>query len=314
MVALFSVTDHSTSSPLAQPLWFSILIDQGDKANHVATVHLAQLLYLWPFIAFFSLPLLLTSALSKVFSLISPITAFLSSRQSTHPASTSFSSPIQRKLRLIFNLTFLFTSLIIILLIIKYNTLIHPFTLADNRHYVFYVFRYTILRHPLIRYLLAPAYMLSFYLTYLALSNPSSPTPLQTKRLNTRPQEQADGPRTSFLLVFVLSTALSLITAPLVEPRYFIIPWVVWRLHVPTSPPRISSRPSRKKTTRTKSEEGILARFSEVVRFWATEGGGGRLWGETFWFLLINAVTGYVFLYRGFEWPQEPGNVQRFMW
>jgi hypothetical protein len=25
-------------------------------------------------------------------------------------------------------------------------------------------------------------------------------------------------------------------------------------------------------------------------------------------------VTGYVFLYKGFEWPQEPGKVQRFMW
>jgi alpha-1,2-glucosyltransferase len=46
----------------------------------------------------------------------------------------------------------------------------------------------------------------------------------------------------------------------------------------------------------------------------AEKGGGLLLWGETFWFLLINTVTGYVFLYRGFEWPQEPGKVQRFMW
>ena len=42
--------------------------------------------------------------------------------------------------------------------------------------------------------------------------------------------------------------------------------------------------------------------------------GDHRLWLETFWFLLINAVTGYMFLYKGFTWPQEPGRIQRFMW
>jgi alpha-1,2-glucosyltransferase len=196
---------------------------------------------------------------------------------------------------------------VIILITIKYNTLIHPFTLADNRHYVFYVFRYTILRHPLIRYLLAPAYMLSFYLAHLALSTP--PPPAQSKPLATRPLE-SDGPRTSFLLIFILATALSLITAPLVEPRYFIIPWVVWRLHVP----RVASQPPQKRSRRGKSRAGVLARIAGAVRSWVREGGDVRLWGETVWFLLINAVTGYVFLYRGFEWPQEPGNVQRFMW
>ena len=39
-----------------------------------------------------------------------------------------------------------------------------------------------------------------------------------------------------------------------------------------------------------------------------------RLWLETVWFLAINLATGYIFLYWGFEWPQEPGKVQRFMW
>lgn len=39
-----------------------------------------------------------------------------------------------------------------------------------------------------------------------------------------------------------------------------------------------------------------------------------RLWLETAWFLTVNLATGYIFLYWGFEWPQEPGRVQRFMW
>jgi alpha-1,2-glucosyltransferase len=39
-----------------------------------------------------------------------------------------------------------------------------------------------------------------------------------------------------------------------------------------------------------------------------------RLWLETVWFLAVNAGTGYVFLRWGFQWKQEPGKVQRFMW
>ena len=35
---------------------------------------------------------------------------------------------------------------------------------------------------------------------------------------------------------------------------------------------------------------------------------------ETLWFVAVNVATGYIFLYWGFEWPSEPGSVQRFMW
>src|SRR5690348_13193881 len=34
----------------------------GDKSNHVATIHLAQMLYIWPLFAFFSAPLFLSLA------------------------------------------------------------------------------------------------------------------------------------------------------------------------------------------------------------------------------------------------------------
>jgi alpha-1,2-glucosyltransferase len=271
---------------------------------------LPQLLYLWAFIAFFSAPILLPSAFSLLASLTSPISALFFGSRSSQP-DLGPSSITQRKRRVILTLISLYIALILTCLIIKYNTIIHPFTLADNRHYVFYIFRYTILRHPLIRFLLAPAYILCFYLTYLALSIRATPVPPQSKPLATRQPAQNDGPKTSFLLIFILSTALSLITAPLVEPRYFIIPWVMWRLHVPAPS---HSRPSQKKIRRNRGQESTLTRIVAIVRTWLVEGSGVLLWGETFWFLLINAVTGYVFLYRGFEWPQEPGKVQRFMW
>ena len=275
----------------------------GDKANHVATIHLPQLLYLFAFTAFFSLPLL-----------TAPILTFLSS------SATLLHLPCFPRLKRQYLLVTMYTTLalVIILGIIKYNTIIHPFTLADNRHYVFYVFRYTILRHSLIRYLLAPVYMASAWAVYLTLCASPKATPATLKNSGTAAPKKAitpaahrseatrEGPKTSFLIIFIATTALSLITAPLVEPRYFIIPWVIWRLHVPSLPVTSFSQtdPARQLT------KGLL----DEVKYWAWEGHDYRLWLETVYFMGINVVTGYVFLYRGFEWPQEAGKVQRFMW
>jgi alpha-1,2-glucosyltransferase len=292
----------------------------GDKSNHVATIHLPQLLYLSAFIAFFSFPILIPSILHFIQPLLSALVPSLR----PPPTSSSSSAKISRTKVLITGISVL-GSLLAILVITRFNTLIHPFTLADNRHYIFYVFRYSILFHPLIRYLLAPIYLLCIYLTYLTLSGspplflssssasrtaPSSPTkPTRPKtavhhriQAPSKPTQDS-GPSTSFLLIYLLSTALCLITAPLVEPRYFILPWILWRLHVPS----YSHSPHPRK-----GRQGW--NLGAVLTFWLWKGHDYRLWLETIWFLAINAVTGYVFLYRRFEWVQEPGKVQRFMW
>jgi alpha-1,2-glucosyltransferase len=269
------------------------------------------MLYIWPLMAFFSAPLIVPIGVSFLRNLVSLLSIPLFPR-------------LVRKYLLVSS--YLAITLMVTLLIIKYNTIIHPFTLADNRHYMFYVFRYTILRHPLIRYLLAPVYLICAYLVYLTLSEPWQPSSmsiLQTKIVNGNlakqsdqieiesKVEEAEGPTTSFLIILLATTALSLITAPLVEPRYFIIPWVIWRLNVP--PLRSSGTPARTKQNvrRTRRPSDSVMEF---IRYWGWEGHDYRLWLETAWFLLVNFVTGYVFLYRGFEWPQEPGLVQRFMW
>lgn len=83
--------------------------------------------------------------------------------------------------------------------------------------------------------------------------------------------------RVSWMLLWVGATAAGLVTAPLVEPRYFVVAWAMWRCCVPGR-------------------------------------GTQYKWLETAWFAVINLVTTYVFLYRGFSWENEPGNVQRFMW
>lgn len=267
------------------------------------------MLYIWPLVTFFSAPLIIPIGISFLRNLASLLLIPLFPR-------------LVQKYLLISSYTAI--ALAATLLVIKYNTIIHPFTLADNRHYMFYVFRYTILQHPLVRYVLGPIYLICAYLVYLTLGGPWRPGSslvLQTKILNGTIQRQPEhlekedseqgGPTTSFLITLLATTALSLITAPLVEPRYFIIPWVIWRLNVPSLPSHATSSPAKQ---RQKGVGRPSDRVVEFIRYWGWEGHDYRLWLETAWFLLINLVTGYVFLYRGFEWPQEPGMVQRFMW
>ncbi|KAE8450472.1 hypothetical protein EG329_006202 [Mollisiaceae sp. DMI_Dod_QoI] len=275
----------------------------GDKENHVATIHLAQMLYIWPLMSFFSLPLIIPVALAFLQSLVKLLAL-----------------PLFPKLFWKYFLVATYTgfALSASLIIIKFNTIIHPFTLADNRHYMFYVFRYTILGRPLVPFFLAPVYLGCAYLIYLTLCVPESPhstptlkskpTSKQTQASPMPRKQEQEGPKTSFVLILLVTTTLSLITAPLVEPRYFIIPWVIWRLNVPSfstvSPPKMPRQ----------QNQSIGQKIIAWIKFWGWEGHDYRLWLETAWFLIINFVTGYVFLYRGFEWKQEPGNVQRFMW
>jgi alpha-1,2-glucosyltransferase len=205
-------------------------------------------------------------------------------------------------------------------LAVHFNTIIHPFTLADNRHYIFYVFRLLILKHPLLKYAAVPIYFICAWAVLATLGNaiPSSISadtsakkPNRTISPPPPPTETAPKPiLTSFLLIYLISTTLSLTTAPLVEPRYFILPWLIWRLHVqpPLSLP-LPLPPSQTRTTRTHPKT-IARLLDRILRAPPS----AWLYLETGWFLLVNLVTCGVFLRCGFEWEQERGRVQRFMW
>ncbi|KAI9796115.1 MAG: glucosyltransferase [Candelina submexicana] len=246
----------------------------GDKSNHVATIHIPQILYIWPYILFFSFPILYP----YLFNALLP--------QHWMPPYLRHGSLSNRLPRLIITIP----ALGLILAATYFNTIIHPFTLADNRHYVFYVFR-ILLRHPAIKYLVAPVYYLCAWGAVTALGGISSdPRPLvsqsqssETGSIKNKQEHMDSSPeanRTSFVIIWLSTTSLSLITAPLVEPRYFIIPWVIWRINQPMQLQKASCH---------------------------------QLWLETAWFIIVNLVTGYIFLYWGYQWAQEPGKVQRFM-
>jgi alpha-1,2-glucosyltransferase len=246
------------------------------------------MLYFWPYVVFFSIPLTIGPILSPIIRLLPNGPKSFLQNNITGISQSSLPSLFAATLCILSGLA-----------AVHYNTIIHPYTLADNRHYVFYVFR-ILQRHPAIKYLAVPIYYLCAWMAFRTLElKPQSQDQTQIKqdsRDSIKPNPVAPSShqscQISFVIAWVATTTLSVATAPLVEPRYFIIPYIIWRLHVPclSSSSSISGSGSRKTSYDL------------------------RLVLETLWLLTVNALLGYMFLYRGFEWPQEPGRVQRFLW
>lgn len=281
------------------------------------------MLYIWPLFAFFSAPLLLPWILHTFLSLF--IGEPKTNKASTKSSPSSFTSFI--------NLAAYAFLAPLALTIVKYNTIIHPFTLADNRHYMFYVFRYSILQASWVRYALILIYVPCGILCWKTLGGigletrpqiqpqpnttatvtkkgngknkddqPSEPAPLPIHDHLSSPTSASHlSPSLSTALLWVLTTTLSLMTAPLVEPRYFILPWVFWRLLMPawSVPPVLSLKVP-------------LTRVGQRYDL--------RLWVETAWFVLVNVVTMYIFITKPFYWRDsegklaDEGRLQRFMW
>lgn len=227
----------------------------GDKENHVASIHFPQILYIWPCIVFFSWPVLLPTLAAISWARLPRLLVAI---------------PI----------------MLLMLASVHFNTIVHPFTLADNRHYVFYVFR-LLLRYTMLKYAAVPVYFACGWLVIASIGSEAG----------IAAEKSAKSTRPSFVLAWFGAAFLSLATAPLVEPRYFIIPWLIWRLHVPLQ-----------NENRPKDAEDSFRRriYDFAVRY--------QLFIESAWYLFINVIAGYMFLCRGFGWPQEPGKVQRFIW
>lgn len=201
----------------------------GDRSNHQASFHLVQLFYFLSFACFFSFSSLLT--FKKIKGLVSFATTHL-------------------------HVKFLLLALIAIG--IHNFTYEHPFLLADNRHYTFYLWSRVFRRHELVRYLLAPVYLAAGYLFYKNLTQ--------------------SGKNLGWLVAFFVCLFVALVPQQLIEFRYFIIPYLIYRVN-------IQSQMSGLK------ELGLEFLLHSV----------------------INILTIYLFISKVFYWPnsQEP---QRFMW
>ncbi|KAK0584488.1 hypothetical protein LWI29_014070 [Acer saccharum] len=138
---------------------------------------------------------------------------------------------------------------------VHFFSLAHPYLLADNRHYPFYLWRKVIKAHWLMKYLLVPLYVYSWFSIFSILGK-------------TR--------RKIWVLAYFLATAAVLVPAPLIEFRYYTIPFYFMILH------------SNINENRNWLLMGVL-------------------------YIALNIFTMLMFLFRSFHWDHEPG-IQRFIW
>lgn len=213
---------------LAFVVWNGSIV-VGDKSHHQASFHLPQVLYYSVFACFFaSGQLILNWRISLGFakSLLRPkwvLAAFL--------------------------------LLTLQIPAIHFYTYTHPYLLADNRHYPFYIWKNVFKRHETVKYLLVPGYSLATLWIVYALRK------TQTEL---------------WVLLYCVCCFVALVPQSLLEFRYFIIPYLLLRLHLP---------------------QGTM--LSLVAEFGLHTA--------------LNVVTMYLFLYRPFHWPDSAAE-QRFMW
>ena len=162
--------------------WNDMSIVLGDKEHHVPVFHVPQLYY---FVLYVMLP-------------------FNFSMVSEHGVMNIVNAMMSISLKTML-LTFLF-----IVWTIHTCTKVHPFILADNRHYTFYIWS-KVMRHSVVRYALAVVYM--FCGTQLVA-------------------RIASVKRSLWAIGFVLCTCAVLVPAHLVEFRYWVIPSIFVNLHL----------------------------------------------------------------------------------
>ena len=129
----------------------------------------------------------------------------------------------------------------------------HPYLLADNRHLAFYAWRRW-LGHPWLRLTLVPASLATLAL----LGSGCAGRPLLSRA------------------ALAAGTAAVLVPQRLLEFRYFIVPFLVWRLQL--RPP------------------GAAACLAECVLYAS-----------------VNAAVLWLFTVRTFTWEDQPGT-QRIIW
>jgi alpha-1,2-glucosyltransferase len=124
----------------------------GDRSNHVAIMHFPQVLYFTLF-CFAFLPLDITQYLKYIQITLRRLTKSLG-------ALTTFSILLILYYYLVHNYTYA-----------------HPFMLADNRHYIFYIWKNFYARFELFRYLMIVPYAFSSVLIFRIVASNSISEP-----------------------------------------------------------------------------------------------------------------------------------------
>uniref|UniRef100_A0A1B6CLY3 Dol-P-Glc:Glc(2)Man(9)GlcNAc(2)-PP-Dol alpha-1,2-glucosyltransferase n=1 Tax=Clastoptera arizonana TaxID=38151 RepID=A0A1B6CLY3_9HEMI len=194
----------------------------GDRSAHTPVLNIPQLFYF----AFFSTMLSLPLAVTHV-------------KEFIHSVSS--------------NKQYVFILFVISVIVVYECTHVHPYLLADNRHYTFYIWK-RLYSNMLFKYLVIPVYLFGLFYIKSAIQHS----------------------HITFKIFFWFCVVLSIVPQKLLEFRYFIIPYILFRLQIQSA------------TWFQLILEGVI-------------------------YFFINAFTIYLFVIKTFYWvdSQEP---QRIIW
>lgn len=150
----------------------------GDKMAHEATIHIPQMFYFLVFYGIFGLPFVIINF------------------------GTTLKLIFGNKLKIII-LALLF------LVVVHFNTVTHPYLLADNRHYTFYVWNRWYGKYSFAKYVSVPVYVFLLSNLYANLKDQNC---------------------ISFLLPYSICVFVVLSLQKMIEVRYFLIPYIILRL------------------------------------------------------------------------------------
>lgn len=102
-------------------------------------------------------------------------------------------------------------SILLGMFLVYANTLVHPYLLADNRHYFFYMWNRFYGKYTLFRYFMVPVYVFSWYVILKMLYDKND---------------------VSFLILYLPCIFLVLCSQKLVDIRYYFIPYIIFRLRI----------------------------------------------------------------------------------
>ncbi|GJQ84446.1 hypothetical protein Trydic_g21014 [Trypoxylus dichotomus] len=153
----------------------------GDRSAHTTVVHIPQLFYFSTFCLIFAWPHFL--------HLIVPFVKYFYKKGPPYTIS----------------------AMAIVAIIVRANTLVHPYLLADNRHYTFYVWKRFYENMPLFRYAVIPVYLFGLYSLVCSVRSRNDVT---------------------FALAYLPCTAFVLVLQKMIEVRYFLTPFLIFRTNI----------------------------------------------------------------------------------
>ena len=177
----------------------------GDRSNHVPVIHTSQLLYFVLFVATVLSTEWISMSKYGILHLLKSRKFNKKENQNIHTINVARSWTLWMKKMLFFVVV-----PICIGLSIRFASPVHPFMLADNRHYVFYLWK-KIMSKKYVRYGLLPIYLVFGWILCKRLKNRNS---------------------NLWCVGLLMCTCMVLVPAHLVEFRYFTVPAFLWQLHV----------------------------------------------------------------------------------